>query len=136
LANGSNDDPRADQRRYPWLGPADHYPRRLVEVMDGDPRRPTLRCAGEFDAASCEELEAALEGLCEQDLEDLHLDLAEVRFLDGYALGLIAATQMRLERRGVALRATVKGQPRRMFELSGLAVGAGLDSRRRESDAA
>jgi anti-anti-sigma factor len=131
LAHGSDHDPRSDHRRYPWLGPADHYHRRLVEVL-GDRRHPTLRCAGEFDAASCDELEAALEELCERELESLHLDLAEVRFLDGYALGLIAATQLRLERRGVALRATVEGQPRRMFELSGLEIGSSLP----ESDAA
>lgn len=102
-------------------------------MVDEDRRRPTLRCAGEFDAGCCEELETALEELCERELEALHLDLAGVRFLDGYVLGLIAATQLRLERRGVDLRATVEGQPRRMFELSGLAGGAVAEGPAREA---
>jgi anti-anti-sigma factor len=108
-------------RRYSWLGAGDALRERLIEPLDAAGPEPTLRCAGELDAACAEELAAALLELSEREIDRLVLDLREVELLDGCVLGVIAATQLRLERRGVALLAHVQGQPRKMFELSGLA---------------
>ncbi|HET7573741.1 MAG TPA: STAS domain-containing protein [Solirubrobacterales bacterium] len=111
-------------RAYSWLGPGDLYRERLVEVVEGDSPDPALRCAGEFDAAGAAELEAALAELTSRPIERLRLDLTQVEFLDGYVLGLIAATQLRLERRGVPMAIDAVGQPLRMLELSGLDISA------------
>lgn len=111
-------------RAYSWLEPGDRYRERLVEVVDDASAAPTVRCAGEFDASGAEEIEAALRDLSGRELERLNLDLTEVEFLDGYVLGLITATQLRLERRGVPMAIDAVGQPLRMLELSGLDISA------------
>lgn len=111
-------------RSYSWLGPGERFRERLVEVVDGDSPEPALRCAGEFDASCAEELDAALAELGNGPIERLRLDLTEVEFVDGYVLGVIAATQLRLERRGVPMAIDAVGQPLRMLELSGLDISA------------
>jgi anti-anti-sigma factor len=121
---GSDGDGWIAPRAYSWLGPGDRFRERLAEVVDGDSPEPVLRCAGEFDASCAEELDARLAELCGRPIERLRLDLTQVEFIDGYVLGVITATQLRLERRGVPMAVDAVGQPLRMLELSGLDISA------------
>lgn len=134
--HSSQPEPTPSLQRYSWLGREDLVRERLIETRQAAGREPAVHCAGELDAAAGEELAAALMGLSDAEIDLLVLDLSEVRFLDGYVLGVIAATHLRLARRGVGMRVLANGQPRKMFEISGLADGIEMAAEGPEARAA
>ena len=85
------------------------------------PSGTVLRCIGEFDAATCEALEAALAEACRGRNTRLLLDVTRTTFIDCHALSLIITAARRLAGEdGALVLAVGRGQPRRLLELAGL----------------
>ena len=62
--------------------------------------------AGELDLATAPGLQPALRGLLAQGRNRILIDLAEVTFMDGFALGVLIAAQRDVRRAGGRLRVT------------------------------
>ena len=88
---------------------------------------------GELDRASTATLEAAIEGLCEREVEGITLDLSELSYIDATGVAVIAFRWRWCERRGCEF-AIVPGSPavQRVFELAG--AGARLPFVAREPE--
>ncbi len=81
----------------------------------------TLTLLGELDGSSTPMLEAAIEGLCERDVETIVLDMRELARLDAVGAAVIAFRRGWCERHGVEL-VLVAGPPQvqRAFARAGL----------------
>lgn len=79
-----------------------------------------LRLSGDLDAASRPQTQAQLQAI---DADVAIIDLTDVRFLDGGALGLLVALRKRLRREGrLGIVKIIAPNPRiqRLFQISGL----------------
>jgi anti-anti-sigma factor len=80
----------------------------------------TLVLLGELDRASTATLEAAIEGLCEREVDGIVLDLSELSYIDATGVAVVAFRCHWCQKRGYEF-ALVPGSPavQRVFELSG-----------------
>jgi anti-sigma B factor antagonist len=81
----------------------------------------TLSLVGELDLATAPELQAAIEGLCNDGAAEIVLDLHELSFIDSTGLRLILISGQMCERQGCEFSLT-RAQPpaQRLFELTGI----------------
>ena len=90
---------------------------KVKSISDGDGL--LIEAAGELDAASSEQLSAALEA-ADPD-QPIALDLGGVSFIDSSGLRVIAAALRSAEGDGRPLRVTAASEAvRRIFEITGL----------------
>ena len=91
--------------------------------MTGVDRRDgavVLSLAGELDLYNAEEVRAALLDACAADPGVLVVDLAQVRFVDSTALGVLIEARSRLSDRGGFRLAAPGLETRRALAVSGL----------------
>ena len=79
-----------------------------------------IALAGELDLYNAEEIRAALLEACASEPERLVVDLAEVRFIDSTALGVLIETRSRMADRNGFRLAAPGLEARRALEVSGL----------------
>lgn len=86
--------------------------------VQGDAERARLVASGELDAATADQLEAALADAGKAAVE---LDLAAVSFVDSSGLRVITAALRRAEEEGRSFSvSSVSEAVRRVFEMTGL----------------
>jgi anti-anti-sigma factor len=79
-----------------------------------------VHLAGELDLYNAHEVREALLGCTEQSPERLVVDLAEVKFIDSTALGVLIEARTRTENRKSFMLAAPGLETRRALEISGL----------------
>ena len=79
-----------------------------------------VHLAGELDLYNAHEVREALLGCTEQAPERLVVDLAEVKFIDSTALGVLIEGRTRMANRKAFLLAAPALETRRALEISGL----------------
>jgi anti-anti-sigma factor len=92
-----------------------------AEVVRDDGRAVVLALSGEIDLASAPSLAAALDGIEAGSGRSVHLDLADVTFLDSSGISVLVESRARLEAGGgsfVLHRATPT--VRRVLEIAGI----------------
>jgi anti-sigma B factor antagonist len=92
-----------------------------TDVVRRDDRATVVAVAGEIDLATAPELGAALDGIEGSPGSTVHLDLAEVSFLDSSGISVLVDFRSRLETGGASL-ALHRASPtvQRVLEISGL----------------
>ena len=96
----------------------------IAVAIDHEPgaERALVHVAGEVDTASVGELSAALEGVVANGATELHLDLAEVDFMDSTGLTALITARTLLEGRGTVVVESASSAVRRTFAVAGLDV--------------
>jgi anti-anti-sigma factor len=115
---------------YSWIDGRYVFGETRLQTRGIEGADPVVRCRGELDAASADELVALLRELSERPLQSLLLDLSGVEFLDGHVVSVIAASERRLQRGGTALRVFAGGQPLRLLRLAGVSAKPASTERR------
>jgi len=92
---------------------------RPVTVRPGR-ERDIVALSGELDLASTAGLQPALRGLLTQGRNRILIDLAEVTFMDGFALGVLIAAQRDVRRSGGCLRVTNHPTLLRLLAFTGI----------------
>jgi anti-sigma B factor antagonist len=88
-----------------------------VDSRDG---AVVVSLAGELDLYNAEEVRGALLDACSGEPRTLVVDLAEVRFIDSTALGVLIEARSRMSDRGGFRLASPGLETRRALEVSGL----------------
>jgi anti-anti-sigma factor len=88
-----------------------------VDRVDGS---VVVRLAGELDLYNAQTVRETLLECCADDPERLIVDLAEVRFIDSTALGVLIEARTRMPNRRSFMLAAPGLETRRALEISGL----------------
>lgn len=88
-----------------------------VEERDDD---VVVRPSGELDLQTAPELRDLLLAVRREHTSEVHLDLAEVSFIDSVGLSMVVSAHQRLSAEGVHLVVAVPSRLERLFEISGL----------------
>jgi anti-sigma B factor antagonist len=99
-----------------------------ADVVRRDDRAVVVAVAGEIDLATAPQLATAFDGIETSSGSTVHVDLAEVSFLDSSGISVLVDLRSRLEAAGASL-ALHRASPtvQRVLEISGL--GALFDLR-------
>lgn len=108
MAEGGASDETTGIREDPIAG---------VDRVDG---AVVVRLAGELDLYNAQTVREALLECCADDPERLIVDLAEVRFIDSTALGVLIEARTRMPNRRSFMLAAPGLETRRALEISGL----------------
>ncbi len=77
-----------------------------------------LSIQGDMDAVGCRSIQPTLEGLIEQEYSQVHIDFAQVSFLDSSGIGAIVYLYKRLVETGRTLEIkNAHGQPLELLNL-------------------
>jgi anti-sigma B factor antagonist len=102
-----------------------------VAGIDREEGATVVHLGGELDLYNAHTVREALIACCEEAPERLVVDLAEVKFIDSTALGVLIEARTRMPNRRGFLLAAPGLETRRALEISGLdrhfAVHASLD---------
>ena len=91
-----------------------------VAGIDRNGGSTVVHLAGELDLYNAHEVREALLGCTEESPERLVVDLAEVKFIDSTALGVLIEARTRMANRKAFLLAAPGLETRRALEISGL----------------
>ncbi len=91
-----------------------------VKGIDKNGGATVVHLAGELDLYNAHEVREALLGCTEESPERLVVDLAEVKFIDSTALGVLIEARTRMANRKAFLLAAPGLETRRALEISGL----------------
>jgi anti-sigma B factor antagonist len=91
-----------------------------VAGIDRGDAATVVHLAGELDLYNAHEVREALISCTEESPERLVVDLAEVKFIDSTALGVLIEARTRMENRKAFLLARPGLETRRALEISGL----------------
>ena len=91
-----------------------------VTAVDSRDDAVVVSLAGELDLYNAEEVRGALLDACSGEPQLLVVDLAEVRFIDSTALGVLIEARSRMADRGGFRLAAPGLETRRALEVSGL----------------
>jgi anti-sigma B factor antagonist len=99
---------------------------RAISRPDDDAE--VVRLAGELDLAVVDQLERDLRAALAQASSTLHVDLADVTYIDSSSVGVLMRTLATATNEGKVLRVVnASGVPRRVLEVAGVAAALGLD---------
>lgn len=91
-----------------------------VAAVERNGEAVVVRLAGELDLYNAHEVREALLRECQQGPERLIVDLAEVKFIDSTALGVLIEARSKLSNRRAFLLAAPALETKRALEISGL----------------
>jgi anti-sigma B factor antagonist len=91
-----------------------------VAGIDRNHRATIVHLAGELDLYNAHAVREALLACCEEAPERLVVDLADVKFIDSTALGVLIEARTRMANRRGFLLASPGLETRRALEISGL----------------
>jgi anti-anti-sigma factor len=87
-----------------------------------------MRIGGELDLVSAPQLRNAIATVQADKLDELVLDLADLRYIDSVGIGLLVATRRRADAEGTRLVVRhTSPAVRRLLEMTGLVAYLGLD---------
>ena len=98
-----------------------------VTVSQADDGATVIRCEGEIDYHTVQELREAVAWSMTADLRLLRLDLSEVEFFESSGLSCLLAASADCRERGVPVELISSREVRRLLDLSGLGDATALD---------
>ena len=111
----------------------DEDPEPSIFGLQTSPTRETVIVEGEIDIESAPRLRDQITAALEQSIDEVVVDLREVRFIDSTGLGVLVSARQRARTLGIRLEMVLpEGQARFPFEVTGLA--SVFDTHRTDED--